>query len=186
MTHRTLSLVLLIATAAVSSATAQTQTHAHDPERHAAHMDASPYAGMQERRIKSLSESDLDELRRGGGWGLALPAELNGVPGPAHLLELRDETGLSPYQVAAIETLFETMQTDAIAAGARYIAAEDAIETYFADGRSDTATLRDLLADAADARAALRFSHLSSHLAARDLLTRAQIDRYNRLRGYRD
>ena len=48
-----------------------------------------PYAGLEARAIKSLSAADVQELRRGGGWGLALPAELNGVPGPAHLLELK-------------------------------------------------------------------------------------------------
>ena len=36
-----------------------------------------PYAGMQERPIKSLSDADIRELKRGGGWGLALAAELN-------------------------------------------------------------------------------------------------------------
>ena len=64
--------------------------------------------------------------------------------------------------------------------------AKVALETYFADGRSDTATLEDLLASAAEVRASLRFSHLSSHLAARDVLTGTQVERYNRLRGYRD
>ena len=39
----------------------------------------STYAGMEARWIKSLSPEDLQELWRGGGWGLALPAELNGV-----------------------------------------------------------------------------------------------------------
>ena len=29
-----------------------------------------------------------DELLAGGGWGFALPAELNGLPGPRHVLEL--------------------------------------------------------------------------------------------------
>lgn len=46
----------------------------------------SPYTGMQDRAIKSLSDADIRELRRGGGWGHALPAEINGMPGPAHLL----------------------------------------------------------------------------------------------------
>jgi hypothetical protein len=50
---------------------------------------ASPYAGQETRRIKSLSEQDIDELRQGRGWGLAKAAELNGLPGPAHLLEMR-------------------------------------------------------------------------------------------------
>lgn len=38
----------------------------------------SPYAGFEQRSIRSLSEADIEELRRGGGWGLALAAELNG------------------------------------------------------------------------------------------------------------
>jgi hypothetical protein len=42
----------------------------------------TPYAGMQNRAIKSLSDNDINELRRGGGWGLALAAELNGMPAP--------------------------------------------------------------------------------------------------------
>ena len=54
---------------------------------------------MQSRAIKSLSESDIQELRRGGGWGLALPAELNGMPGPVHLLELKDQIPLATDQV---------------------------------------------------------------------------------------
>jgi hypothetical protein len=33
-----------------------------------------PYAGMQNRDIKSFSDNDIKELRRGGGWGLALAA----------------------------------------------------------------------------------------------------------------
>ena len=41
---------------------------------------ATPYAGFQDRQIKGLSDEDIEELRRGAGWGLALPAELNGLP----------------------------------------------------------------------------------------------------------
>jgi hypothetical protein len=55
------------------------------------HGAQTPYAGLQNRAIKSLSDNDINELRRGGGWGLALAAELNGMPGPAHLLELKDQ-----------------------------------------------------------------------------------------------
>lgn len=68
---------------------------------------ASPCAGLEIRTIKSLSATDLEELRRGSAWGLALVAELNGVPGPAHLLELRDEVALSADQVVAIKAIFD-------------------------------------------------------------------------------
>jgi len=48
------------------------------------HDHVSKYAGEENRAIKSLSESDIEELLSGSGWGLAKAAELNGVPGPAH------------------------------------------------------------------------------------------------------
>ena len=56
----------------------------------------SKYVGQEKREIKSLSESDIEELKNGGGWGLAKAAELNGVPGPVHLLEMKKEIGLNP------------------------------------------------------------------------------------------
>ena len=55
----------------------------------------SPYAGMQTRSIKALSEQQIADLKAGRGMGLALPAELNGYPGPVHVLELSDQLGLS-------------------------------------------------------------------------------------------
>ena len=145
---------------------------------------ASPYAGFETRAIKSLSESDLEELRRGGGWGLALAAELNGVPGPAHLLELHDEIGLSADQVAAIRAIFDEMRSEAVAAGARLIEAEEAIEAAFRAGDLDDDRLRALIVAVEAARAELRFIHLSRHLSTPPLLSADQIARYNTLRGY--
>lgn len=145
---------------------------------------ASPYAGFETRAIKSLSEADLDELRRGGGWGLALAAELNGVPGPAHLLELREAISLSADQVAAIQAIFDEMQSEAVVAGARLIEAEEAIEAAFRAGDLDDERLRALIAQAEAARAELRLIHLSRHLSTPPLLSADQIARYNILRGY--
>ena len=47
-----------------------------------------PYAGQQARPIKSLSDDDIAALREGEGMGMAKAAELNGYPGPAHVLQL--------------------------------------------------------------------------------------------------
>jgi len=69
---------------------------------------------MQNRAIKSLSDDDIKELRRGGGWGLALAAELNGMPGPAHLLELKDQIPLTDDQVAKTQALLNDMRQAAI------------------------------------------------------------------------
>lgn len=150
------------------------------------HAGHSPYAGMESRDIKSLSDADIRELRRGGGWGLALPAELNGVPGPAHLLELRDEIPLSQDQVEKIQVLFQDMQKAAIPTGERLIAAEAALEAAFAERTVEETSLRRLLAEAEAARTELRFIHLSQHYKTAQLLTSDQIERYNVLRGYAD
>jgi hypothetical protein len=83
------------------------------------HGAQTPYAGMQNRAIKSLSDNDIKELRRGGGWGLALAAELNGMPGPAHLLELKDQLQLSQDQVAKTQGLVDDMRQAAIPTGER-------------------------------------------------------------------
>lgn len=155
------------------------QDHGHDQR-------STPYAGFDEREIKSLSDQDIAELRRGGGWGLALPAELNGLPGPAHLLELKDELALSSDQVAEIVALFEKMRAEAIAAGQEFITAEAAVSLAFEDSAISEEELAILLNKAAEARAELRMVHLSRHLATPALLTDEQIRRYSVLRGYTD
>ena len=148
---------------------------------HTAH---SAYAGLETREIKTLSDADLDDLRRGAGWGLALSAELNGVPGPAHLLELKDQIGLSSEQVAAIEAIFDAMQREAQETGQQFIEAEAAIEAAFRAGDLGSEDLRALIDASAAARAELRFIHLVRHLETPPLLTEGQIARYNELRGY--
>ena len=152
----------------------------------------APYAGLQHRSIAGLSAKDVAALRRGDGWGLALPAELNGVPGPKHVLELRDELELEDDQAVRIEAIYKKMRRDAIAAGERLIAAEAALSDAFRNGGTSSPAgphperLQALLEEAEAARAALRFVHLSSHLAVAEILTGAQISRYAFLRGYSD
>jgi Spy/CpxP family protein refolding chaperone len=148
------------------------------------HGSQTPYAGMQNRAIKSLSDSDIHELRRGGGWGLALAAELNGMPGPAHLLELKDQIPLTADQVTKTQALLDEMRKAAIPTGERLIAAEKALEAAFAVGKVDEPSLRRLLAEAESARTELRFIHLSEHYKTVQFLKPEQIKRYNILRGY--
>ena len=145
----------------------------------------SPYAGEESRSVKSLSADDVAELRRGGGWGLAKAAELNGMPGPFHLLELKDEIPLTLEQVTAITAIYERMREAAVAEGEHFIAAERALEDAFRAGAVTEKGLRALLADIARSRARLRFIHLSAHLETPALLTDEQIARYDALRGYR-
>ena len=144
----------------------------------------SPYAGQESRAIKSLSQDDIAELRRGGGWGLAKVAELNGMPGPAHLLELKNEIPLSAHQVPAITAIFGRMRADAIAEGERLITRERALEEAFRAHTVTNENLRVMLADIEESRSSLRLIHLATHLSTTALLTEDQIARYNALRGY--
>jgi predicted RNA methylase len=68
----------------------------------------TPYAGMQTRPIKALSEQQVADLGAGRGMGLALAAELNGYPGPSHVLELADKLELSAEQRANMQRLFDS------------------------------------------------------------------------------
>ncbi len=144
----------------------------------------SPYAGQENRMIKSLSAEDLAELRRGGGWGFARAAELNGMPGPAHLLELKDRIPLTTDQVTTIAAIFEDMRKTAIAEAERLITLEEALETDFRNGSVTDQSLQELLSRIGQARMALRYVHLAAHLKTHPLLTHDQIARYNVLRGY--
>src|ERR1035438_8797706 len=92
----------------------------------------TPYAGMQTRPIKALSEQQVADLQAGRGMGLALPAELNGYPGPAHVLELADKLDLSADQRASVQQLFNSMKQEALPLGAKLIAQETELDGQFA------------------------------------------------------
>ncbi|SFO11492.1 hypothetical protein SAMN04488056_103206 [Cohaesibacter marisflavi] len=144
----------------------------------------SKYAGQQERTIKSLSQDDIDELKKGGGWGLAKAAELNGFPGPAHLLDLKDKLVLDDEQVEKLETLYEQMTSDARKEAKTYIFLEAKLEKEFSAGRINDGLLRTALGYIEESRRKLRYIHLSAHLEATKIVTPEQVEHYNALRGY--
>ncbi len=146
----------------------------------------SKYAGEENRDIKSLSDDDIAELNSGGGWGLAKPAELNGVPGPAHLLEMKDEVPLDDAQIASITALHQQMQEDAITQGTKLIALEKELEQGFRDLNIDAESLQKQLEKIEKVRQNLRFIHLNAHLSTLEIVSTEQIERYNLLRGYND
>src|SRR5262245_3588865 len=74
----------------------------------------SPYVGQESREIKALSPQEISDYVSGKGMGLAKAAELNGYPGPAHVLELAAQLDLTPEQKTKTEALFKKMQARAI------------------------------------------------------------------------
>lgn len=143
-----------------------------------------PYAGMQARPVKALSDQQIADLRAGRGMGLALAAELNGYPGPMHVLELASPLGLSDDQRAKVAGLFDAMKREAVPLGERLIAAETALDRRFADRTITAPSLGEATRDIALLQGELRLAHLKYHLATLELLTPEQAARYPTLRGY--
>ncbi|WP_085880284.1 hypothetical protein [Roseisalinus antarcticus] len=144
----------------------------------------APYAGQDGRAIAQLGEADVAALLAGEGWGLARPAELNGFPGPSHVLELADELALSDDQRHEIEQIFHEMQNDAAALGARYVETEAWIDELFGDKQPDPEELTYLLRSSGEMLAQLRGIHLMAHIRTAPLLTPHQRMQYASLRGY--
>jgi hypothetical protein len=147
-------------------------------------MAASPYAGMERRSIKALSDQQIVDLKAGRGMGLSLPAELNGYPGPAHVLELADALRLSDDQRTKAKALFETMKIETIPIGGRILSEETALDRLFAKKQATQDALNTATARIASAQGDLRAAHLRYHLAMTELLSSEQFARYDELRGY--
>ncbi|MGH1484726.1 MAG: hypothetical protein ACRBCI_00820 [Cellvibrionaceae bacterium] len=151
---------------------------------HAETVKHTSYAGQQHRTIKSFSAEDIQALKSGTGWGLAKPAELNGIPGPIHLLELQKELNLSQQQIDQIQAIWADMNQQAKQYGHDYLAAEEKLDHFFQSQQNNPAILKQLLDQSAAHLAELRHIHLMAHLKARPLLSSEQVKQYSNLRGY--
>jgi hypothetical protein len=145
---------------------------------------AQPYAGMEQRPIKALSQQQVADLKAGRGMSLALPAELNGYPGPAHVLEHADGLGLSVEQREKTTALFAAMKAEAIPVGEQLLVQETRLDQLFAERAITPASLSAVTADIGATQARLRETHLKYHLAMMTVLSAAQIEKYRELRGY--
>lgn len=144
----------------------------------------SKYLGEEHRKIKSLAPDDIVELKKGGGWGLAKAAELNGVPGPAHILEMEDKINLTDDQKKKIQHIYNGMKAEAVSLGEQLIHLEEALNNHFSSGTMNQVLLEKLVHEIGSVRSKLRIAHLSTHLQTPKILSSDQIKLYNQLRGY--
>lgn len=144
----------------------------------------SPYAGLEQREIKTLSEQQIGDLRAGRGMGLALAAELNGYPGPSHVLELSSQLDLTAGQRADVQKHFDDMQRETKPLGQTMIAQERELNKLFATRNVTAESLKRATADIATTQGAFRAAHLKYHLLTAAVLTPHQMVRYAELRGY--
>ncbi|WPB84970.1 periplasmic heavy metal sensor [Sediminicoccus rosea] len=145
---------------------------------------AIPYSGMQQREIRALSPQQVEDLLAGRGMMLALAAELNGWPGPMHVLELAGPLGLTPEQRRETEALMAAHRAEARRLGAEIVEAERGLDAAFRERRITPAEITAKTERIGALQAALRAEHLRTHLLQTALLSTAQVTRYAELRGY--
>ena len=146
----------------------------------------SPYRQQAAAGLRGLNQSEISELEAGAGMGMARAAELNGYPGPRHVLDAvaAGKLTVSAEQLRRIQQVFDQMQQDAQRLGASILEQERQLEAGFSAASITPDVLSSRVARIAALRGELRTIHLSAHLATRAVLSEAQVVRYNELRGY--
>ena len=174
--------LLVVGVVSGGVAGAMTPVHAeHNPKSHNTH---TGYSGMESRAIKALSREQIADLHEGKGMGASLPAELNGVPGPLHVLQLREPLKVTASQAAELERITAAMRDEAQSLGRQVVEAEAQLDRAFASGAADEKRVRESAMRIAELQGRLRAVHLVAHLQTKALLSHEQVVAYNQLRGY--
>lgn len=157
--------------------------HLHHAGMHGA-PHASPYVGQQTREIKALSPQEQRGWLEGQGMGLARAAELNGYPGPMHVLEHAAALRLTESQAAATRALMDAHKAQVRSLGAQLVEAERELDALLRDKTITEEQLRQRVEAIARLQGQIRASHLVTHLRQTKILDAAQVAQYNKLRGY--
>ncbi len=146
----------------------------------------SPYAALPGTAATGLLPEEVEGLTKGTGMALALAAEVNGYPGPRHVLDAAGtgQLELRADQREAIQRIYDRMLAEAKAKGQEILQVEEQLARRFRHGQIDEANLREIVGHIGQLRAELRYIHLRTHLETKSLLTAEQVVRYNALRGY--
>ncbi|MFO7892187.1 MAG: periplasmic heavy metal sensor [Longimicrobiales bacterium] len=151
--------------------------------QHEGHAMDSSYAATGSDTVQTLTADEVAALLEGAGMGLARPAEMNGYPGPRHVLDLADSLALTPEQAEQVQAIFRAMHHRAVELGREIIDAEKRLDAAFA-GDADAPALQAQVTALARLRGELRWTHLRAHLETVEVLTAHQRHSYDRLRGY--
>ena len=140
--------------------------------------------GEEDREIKALSNDDVQSYLDGAGLGFAKVAELNGYPGPRHVLDLADSLALTAEQRVEVEESVRSMKREAQELGAQLVETERQLDRLFSDGQPTETAVSELSEIASRLTGRIRYTHLAAHLKMVEVLTPGQVAQYTRLRGY--
>src|SRR3970040_2422628 len=116
----------------------------------------SPYIPLLDSPIRGLSVDEISDLETGAGAGFARAAQLNGYPGPRHILDLQAQLDLSEDQLAEVQTLYDEMNGEARQLGSEILKMESDIELAFRNQSIDEDSLATQVAALAEKYGELR------------------------------
>jgi hypothetical protein len=118
--------------------------------------------------------------------GRARAAELNGYPGPRHVLDAAQagQLALTPAQARTAQKIFDGMLREAQRVGDQILREEQSLEGEFRAGRITKPELRARTIRIGALEGELRAVHLRAHIEMRAELSESEIQQYNVLRGY--
>lgn len=125
---------------------------------------------------------DRETLEKSEGAGMAQYADVNGYPGPKHVLEMREELHLTDEQAKDIEAIFDEMSERSRAKGLAIIAEEQKLADLFISRKASQDRVEWLSSLIGTLRGELRAIHLTAHLQAAQVLSRDQCLTYGKLR----
>jgi len=122
--------------------------------------------------------ADREALLNGDGNDQALYAELNGYPGPKHILDLASKLALTARQKHDIRELYNDTRTRARVLGKLIVKVEEEMHYAFNSGMLARESIEDDAESVGKMRGTLRGVHLAAHIKTRELLTKNQIKQY--------
>lgn len=132
--------------------------------------------------VRAQVPQDRDGLMAGEGMGQGLTADINGYPGPQHILDLAKDLQLTDAQRKSVQGIFDEMKTRAKELGRRIIGVEGELNEAFKSGLISEKSILDDAEQIGKLRGRLRAVHLAAHLKAKGILTAAQLETYRKLR----
>lgn len=146
----------------------------------------APHHETSGPEIPGLGADEVAELLEGRGMGQARVADVQGYPGPRHVLDAwgAGTLPLSAGQATRIQEIARTMASEARRVGRLVLDTERELALAFRGGGIDATSLRPRVERIAALRGELRTVHLRAHLETRAVLDPAQIARYAELRGH--
>lgn len=126
---------------------------------------------------------DRDGLLHAEGMGQATYAEMNGYPGPKHVLDFAKELHMTDAQKKSVQEIYNEMKTRATELGERIIRIEEELQNAFKTGMVAENSVRDDAEQIGKLRGRLRSVHLIAHLKTKKILTLPQIEQYKKLRA---